>query len=178
MLLLSSIDWAGLFSWDSVTGSLLYTLAFVLFLLGVLGCALPYPGHLVLLGGCVVYAWAAGEPYPPVWLWTVLGILTLVGSFTDTLLAMVGAKRYGCGSAALWCSALGMAIGGIFFFPIGLFIGPFLGAFLCEWGYARKSLSLSVKSGTGALIGALLGTLAKFVLAACMLLLFFLVQFG
>ena len=107
MLLLSSIDWAGLFSWDSVTGSLLYTLAFVLFLLGVLGCALPYPGHLVLLGGCVVYAWAAGEPYPPVWLWTVLGILTLVGSFTDTLLAMVGAKRYGCGSAALWCSALG-----------------------------------------------------------------------
>ena len=172
-MLLCTIDWASLFSWDSVSGSLLYVLAILLFLLGILGCALPYPGHAVLLGGCVAYACAQGAPYPAWWLWGTLGLLALLGSFTDTLLSMVGAKRYGCGAAAIWCSALGMIVGGIFFFPIGLLIGPLLGAFLCELTFARKSLKASIKSGTGALLGAIWGTLAKFVVALLMLLLFF-----
>ncbi len=174
MPVLCTIDWSSVFSWDFVGGSVLYMLAVALFLLGIIGCALPYPGHAVLLVGCILFSCARGAPYPGWWLWVILGILALLGSFTDTLLAMLGARRFGCGSASIWCSALGMAIGGIFFFPVGLLAGPFLGAFLCELVYARRPLVDCAKSGTGALIGAILGTLAKFVVAAIMLLLFFL----
>lgn len=174
MSCLCSIDWASLLSWNSACSSFLYALAVLLFLLGIMGCALPYPGHVVLLGGCVAYTYAKGGPSPELWVWGALSLLALLGSFTDTLLSMVGAKRFGCGSAAIWCSALGMLLGSIFFFPLGLLIGPFLGAFLCELTYARKSLHASVKSGVGALIGAVLGTLAKFVVALVMLALFFL----
>ncbi len=175
MMILASIDWSLLFSWSSLTSSVLYLLAVVCFLLGILGCALPYPGHAVLLGGCILFAWAGEGNNAPVWVWIVESLLAVLGSFTDNLFALAGAKRFGCGSHALWCSALGMILGGLFFFPLGLLIGPFLGAFLCEWLYVRKDLPSSVRSGTGALLGALLGIAAKFVVAASMLVLFFVV---
>ena len=173
MPLICAIDWSGVLSWDSVSGSLLYALAVVLFLLGFLGCALPYPGHLVLLGGCVAWTFAREAPMPGWGVWTMLVLLALLGSFTDNLMAMVGARRFGSSSAAIWCSGLGMIIGGIFLFPVGLLLGPFLGALICELAYARKTMKDSVKSGLGALIGAISGILAKFVVGAIMLGIFF-----
>ncbi len=169
----SSFDWSSLFNPEYLTSGVLYLLAVVCFLAGILGCALPYPGHAVLLLGCILFAWAGKGSTIPAWVWVVESLLAVLGSFTDNLFALVGAKRFGCGSSALWCSALGMFLGGIFFFPIGLLVGPFLGAFLCEWVYVRKDLTSSLKSGTGALVGALLGIIAKFVVAAGMLILFF-----
>ena len=88
-------------------------------------------------------------------------------------MAMVGARRFGSSSAAILCSGLGMIIGGILFFPIGLLLGPFLGALVCELVYARKTMQASVKSGLGALIGAILGIMAKFAVGGVMLGIFF-----
>ena len=173
MFLICTIDWSSILSWDSVTGSLLYALAMILFVLGFLGCALPYPGHLVLLGGCVAWAFAREAPMPGWGIWTPLVLLALLGSFTDNLMAMVGARRFGSSSAAILCSGLGMIIGGILFFPIGLLLGPFLGALFCELVYARKTMQASVKSGLGALIGAILGIMAKFAVGGVMLGIFF-----
>lgn len=173
MSLICAIDWSSIFSWDSVSGSLLYALAVILFLLGFLGCALPYPGHLVLLGGCVAWAFAQEAPMPGWGIWTLLVLLALLGSFTDNLMAMVGARRFGSSSAAILCSGLGMIIGGIFLFPFGLVLGPFLGALVCELAYARKTMKDSIISGLGALIGAIFGIFAKFVVGAIMLVIFF-----
>lgn len=160
-------DWGG-----SLLGWLQYALAVGLFAAGALGCVLPYPGTLVALGGCICWAIARGVPYPAAWVWVVLGLLALLGCFTDSIFALLGAKRFGCSRAAFWCSALGLFIGA-FFFPFGLLLGPFLGAFLGELLLAQRSVGESTKSGAGALLGALLGMGAKFVVLGVMLLLFF-----
>ena len=157
---------------SSALGWLQYALAVGLFAAGALGCVLPYPGTLVALGGCICWAIARGEPYPSVWLWVVLGLLAVLGCFTDSIFSLLGAKRFGCTRAAFWCSALGLFVGA-FFFPFGLLLGPFLGAFLGELLLARRSVEASTKSGAGALLGALLGMGAKFEVLGAMLLIFF-----
>lgn len=151
---------------------LLYGVAMLLFAAGALGCVLPYPGTLVALGGCVCWAVARGEPYPAAWVWVALAALGVLGCFTDSLFALLGAKRFGCSRAAFWCSALGLFVGA-FFFPFGLLLGPFLGAFLGELLLTQRSVGDSAKSGAGALLGALLGMGAKFVVLGLMLLVFF-----
>ena len=163
---LSGVGWE---VWLPVVG---YTAAVLAFALGVLGCVLPYPGHLFIVGGCALWACSAGAPYPPVWMWVVLAVLALLGSFADTIFALLGARRYGCSRAAIWCSALGMVVG-VFFFPLGLLIGPFAGAFAGELLFARRSLQASAISGLGALLGTLVGTGVKFIIAGVMLLVFF-----
>lgn len=166
-------DWLSLLpTWGSVCSGVLYLAATLLFALGALGCVLPYPGHFVLLGGCILWAYNAGAPYPAAALWVALTLLAIVGSFADNIFALLGAKRYGCSKAAIWCSLLGIIIG-VGFFPIGIFLGPFLGAFLGEVLISRRSLGDSTRSGVGVLLGTLAGMLAKFIIAGSMLLLFF-----
>lgn len=152
---------------------LLYLAAIAIFVVGVMGCVLPYPGHAFIVVGCALWAYAAGEPYPGAWLWVTLVLLALLGSFADNIFALLGAKRYGCSRAAFWCSALGILVG-LFFMPFGLVLGPFLGAFIGEMVFAKRSLGESTKSGFGTLVGVLVGMGVKFVVAGIMLLLFFL----
>ena len=141
------------------------------FIAGVLGCVLPYPGHAFIIGGCVLWAYAS-ETVTSVWMWALLALLALLGSFADNIFALLGAKRYGCSRAAFWCSLLGIIVG-VFFMPLGLFLGPFLGAFLGEMLFAQRSVGASAKSGLGALIGTLVGMGAKFIIAGMMLVIFF-----
>lgn len=151
---------------------LLYLLSVLLAALGVAGCILPYPGHLVLLASCAVWAAARGEPYPSWSLWLILALLALLGTFVDNIATMLGARRFGCSKAACWCGMGGLIIGSFFFFPIGMIVGPFLGAFTAEVILARRSLGASTRSGMGALIGLLSGVLCKFLLAGLMMALF------
>lgn len=164
------VDW--LPSWSVVLPWLAVTGAVICFIAGMLGCVLPYPGHAVLLAGCALWSYGRGAPDPAVWCWVVLVVLAILGSFADTLFALAGARKFGCSRAAFWGSAIGMIIG-MFFFPIGLVAGPFVGAFVGEWLVERRSVKDSAISGTGALVGMLIGTGAKFVVAGIMLLLFF-----
>ena len=159
--------WGATVPWLAVAG------AMICFIAGMLGCMLPYPGHIVLLSGCALWSYGRGTPDPAIWVWVLLAVLAILGSFADTLFALAGAKRFGCSRAAFWGSAIGMVVG-MFFFPIGLVAGPFLGAFAGELFVARRSVGDSAVSGTGALIGMLIGTGVKFVVAAIMLLIFFL----
>lgn len=157
----------------SFTGTgLLYLLSLLLMAVGVAGCLLPYPGHLVLLAGCAVWAAARGEPYPSCSLWLILALLALLGTFVDNISTMLGARKFGCSRAACWWGMGGLVIGSFFFFPAGMVVGPFLGAFAAEAILARRSLGASTRSGMGALVGLLSGVLCKFLLAGLMTALF------
>ena len=165
-ILIAQADAAG-----AAVSWLLYGVAILLFAAGALGCVLPYPGTLVALGGCACWAVARGEP-GSAWMWVALAALGLLGCFTDSIFALLGAKRFGCSRAAFWCSALGLLVGA-FFFPYGILLGPFAGAFLGELLLAQRSVGESARAGTGALLGALLGMAAKFVTLGLMLSIFF-----
>jgi uncharacterized protein YqgC (DUF456 family) len=77
----------------------------------------------------------------------------------------VGASRL-----ALVGSAVG-TVAGLFFMPIGLFVGPFLGALGGEYLHGRK-LGQATKVGLGTWLGIVLGVAFKLGLAMTMVAVF------
>lgn len=164
--------------WDSfVAGSgvvLLWITSVILILVGIVGCIMPYPGHLFVLLGCVAAAFAKGEPCPAWWVWGLVTVLGLFGFLVDNVTTAMGAKRFGSSKSAIVCSILGLLIGGIFLFPMGLFVGPFIGAFAAELFLARKTAKQATRSGLGAALGVMAGFVGKLLFAGAMLAVFFL----
>ncbi len=169
------MDWSWLTQmipdWGSTMSMLLYGLALVLAAAGLLGCVLPYPGHLLVLGGCVSAAFAKGAPYPAWWIWVLLAALMIFGTIVDNITTMMGARRFGSSKAAMWGTLPGIIIGA-FFPPFGLIIGPFAGAFLAEMIFARKDAKASASSGMGATLGYLAGVVCKLLIAGVMMLIY------
>lgn len=64
-----------------------------------------------------------------------------------------GARRFGAGRAGTWGAVLG-SIAGLFFLPLGLVLGPFLGALLFEL-LAGRPTEEAVRAGFGGLVGVL-----------------------
>lgn len=169
------MDW-GYFSqiipdMGSTVSMLLYGLSIVLAAAGMVGCVLPYPGHLLILGACISAAFAKGSPYPAWWVWVLLTLLMILGTIADNITTMMGARRFGSSKAAMWGTLPGILIGA-FFPPFGLIIGPFTGAFLAEMLFAKKNAKESVGSGLGAMLGYLAGVVAKLIIAGFMLMVY------
>ncbi len=162
-------DIANWFAGQDYLAISMYTAAVLCYIAGFLGAILPYPGCFVALGGSVCYAVAEGAPYPAWWVWVILFGLAVFGTLVDNITTAMGARKFGGSKQAFWGSMIGLFAGGLFFFPFGLIIGPFLGAFIAEIILVRKNAKDSAKSGFGATLGLLAGVLAKVVITVIML---------
>lgn len=153
------------------TQTILYVVAALLMLVGLAGTVLPaLPGIPLVFVGMVLAAWAGDFQYVG-WGWLLaLGILTLLSLGIDLLAGSMGAKRVGASKWALTGAVLGSLVG-LFFGPLGLFAGPFVGALLGELAH-RRDLGQAAKVGVGTWFGVLLGTVLKVGLAFAMLGLF------
>ena len=151
--------------------SLYYALAVILILVGIAGVILPaLPGLPLVFLGMLLAAWA-GDFQQIGWVTlVVLGLLTLLSVAVDFFATLVGAKREGASKKALWGAVLGTFVG-IFFGPIGLFAGPFVGALLGELWHG-KEIGQATKVGLGTWLGIVLGIVLKLGVAFAMLGLF------
>lgn len=151
--------------------SLYYALAVILVLVGIAGVILPaLPGLPLVFAGMLLAAWT-GDFQQIGWVTlVVLGLLTLLSVAVDFFATLVGAKRVGASKKALLGAVLG-TFAGLFFGPIGLFAGPFVGALLGELWHGRE-IGQAAKVGLGTWLGILLGTVLKLGLAFAMLGLF------
>ncbi|HEX7801825.1 DUF456 domain-containing protein [Pseudoxanthomonas sacheonensis] len=151
--------------------SLYYALAVILVLVGIAGVILPaLPGLPLVFAGMLLAAWA-GDFQQIGWVTLViLGLLTLLSVGVDFFATLIGAKRVGASKKALLGAVLG-TFAGLFFGPIGLFAGPFVGALLGELWHGRE-IGQAAKVGLGTWLGILLGTVLKLGLAFAMLGLF------
>ena len=151
--------------------SLYYALAVILILVGIAGVILPaLPGLPLVFIGMLLAAWA-GDFQQIGWVTlVVLGLLTLLSVAVDFFATLVGAKRVGASKKALWGAVLGTFVG-IFFGPIGLFAGPFVGALLGEL-WRGKEIGQATKVGLGTWLGIVLGIVLKLGVAFAMLGLF------
>ena len=150
---------------------ILNLLAVVLVLVGIAGVILPaLPGIPLVFAGLLLAAWADDFVHVG-WLpLTILGLLMVLSFAVDILATVVGAQRVGASRKALWGTFVGSIVG-VFFMPIGLFVGPLAGALLGEYWHTRE-LGRSTKVGLATWLGILLGFALKLALVIAMLGLF------
>lgn len=154
----------------------LIILSTLLIVIGIAGCILPYPGNFIILIGLYVATLIPNSEGVltnyPLWYWLIQLTFCLLAFLVDYLLPYLGAKRFNSSKAGLWGCFIGSIVG-VFFAPIGLFFGPFIGAFLGEILFAGRHWKQSSFSGIGAVLGFIATIFAKLGIAAFMLLLHF-----
>ena len=123
----------------------------------------PLPGTVIAYAGVLIFAiYHDFQHFSPTAL-VILGIIAVLGMFIDNLLNLIGARAFGASKAGLWGVFIGGIIGGLLFFPVGLLIGPFIGALVAEILRGRTKKE-ALKAGTGAFLGYVAGIGAKLIL--------------
>lgn len=148
-----------------------YVLAGILILIGVAGTVLPaLPGLPLVFAGMLLAAWAGGFEQVGAGVLALLGVLTVLSLGVDFLATAMGAKRVGASRLAIVGAVIG-TFAGLFFGPVGLIAGPFVGALAGELIHGRE-VRQATRVGLGTWFGILLGTALKIGLAFAMLGLF------
>jgi hypothetical protein len=155
------------------TQSLYFGLAAILIVIGIVGTILPaLPGLPLVFAGMLLAAWADDFQRIGVWVLLLLGALVLVAIAVDFMASAMGAKKVGASRMAIVGAMLGM-FGGLFFGPVGLFVGPFVGAAGGELMFQRKldkaGVGQAAKVGLGTWLGIVVGVVLKLALAFTML---------
>lgn len=150
----------------------LLIIAFVLMLVGIVGCIVPgLPGTPIAYAGL----WIAQATDRIDFSWQFLliwGIVVVIISVLDYIVPAWGTKKYGGTKWGVWGSTIGVFIG-LFFGALGVILGPLVGAIIGEL-IAGKELEAAFKAGWGSFIGILFGTILK--LVACGLMTVALIQ--
>jgi len=150
----------------SVAAVLLAVLGSLLILAGFAGCILPMlPGPPLAYVALFCVTLGHGWVYSATEL-VLLGLLTAGVTVIDTLLPVLGARKYGASRAGVWGSVAGLVVGTFFFPPFGFLAGAFLGALLGEL-LAGKGKG-AIRPAWGVFLGTLAGTGLK--LAACVVI--------
>jgi hypothetical protein len=150
------------------TTILLWLLAGVLVLAGVVGLLLPVlPGAPLLFAGLLVAAWTEDFAYVGVWPLTLIAAMGLLTYAVDFAATALGAKRFGASKRAVIGAVVGGLIGLFFGLP-GILLGPFIGAVVGELT-AQRELRDAGRAGLGATLGLVFGVAAKLALAFSML---------
>ena len=136
-----------------------YSLGGLLLLVGFVGCVVPVlPGPVCgLLALCALLPTHAA---PPMGLLAAAGAAVALAMVLDYVVPALGAKKFDCSRWGVFGCLVGTLVG-VFFFPWGLLLGPFGGAFVGEL-IAGKTTSAAFRGGFGALLGFLAGVALKF----------------
>lgn len=142
----------------------LYTLGVLALVAGVAGVVLPMlPGSLLLFGGALLVAWAGGFELVGWPTLAVVGVLAIAIWAVDWVAAALGAKATGASRWAVLGASLGLVVG-MFLGPLGLILGPAVGAVALEY-WRDPDFERALRAGAGAFLGFLLGSVAKVALA-------------
>jgi uncharacterized protein YqgC (DUF456 family) len=116
---------------------ILVILAFLFLLTGLLGAVIPViPGPPLGYVGLLLLQWSGYGGFSIVFLWVWAGI-TVAVTVTDYVLPAIMTKKFGGSRLAVIGSVLGLIVGIFFFPPLGMILGPFLGALAGELIYTR-----------------------------------------
>ena len=148
--------------------TLYFILAGAIILVGVAGTVVPaLPGVPLVFAGMLLAAWADHFQHIGGFTLALLGVLCVLALLIDFCASLLGAKRVGASTRALWGATFGALIGLFFGLP-GILLGPFLGAVIGELTAGRE-LAHATRVGVGTWLGLLFGTLAKVALCFTML---------
>jgi len=148
-----------------------------LVLVGFIGSVLPIiPGPPISWAGLLLLKWTDfvddhGAAYENA-LWILLFFVILV-TILDYVVPIMGTKKYGGSKRGVWGATIGVVVG-LFFGPLGIIIGPFLGAYIGEITTGKKDRE-ALRAAWGSFMGFLLGVGLK--LMVCGTILFFFIRY-
>ncbi len=144
----------------------LLILAVVLTLVGVAGAILPaLPGPPFSLAGLIIVYFALPGSVS-LTLLIVMGILTIVAAALDYLAPIILTRVGGGSKEAMLFTTLGLVVG-LFFMPLGLILGPLVGAFVGEYSHSAQ-LGKALWVAFISFLSFLFTTVIKLILAAMM----------
>lgn len=138
-------------------------MAGILLLIGFAGVILPLlPGLPLSYVGILVLNFSKSVEFGSQFLifWAIIVVLVQV---LDYFIPIWGTKKFGGSKRGVWGSAIGLIIG-LFFGPMGIILGPFVGAFLGELT-ANKSSKDALRAAWGSFVGILVGTSLKLIVS-------------
>lgn len=146
----------------------LAVVALLLALVGVAGCILPVlPGTPICYVGMLAMACTEYSTLETSTLVTFL-IVTIAVSLADYLLPAWLSRRFGGSKSGARGATIGMVVG-LFCGPMGLILGPFIGAVLGEMTVNRDDSAKAFKVGFGAFLSFIVGTGLKLIASIAML---------
>jgi uncharacterized protein YqgC (DUF456 family) len=141
-----------------------YVLGFAVLAAGIIGVVAPLiPGSLLLVAGTLLVAWADGFVRVG---WGTVALSAVIAALVWMVDLVAGALGARMAHASRW-AALGASAGflvGLFFGPLGMILGPALGAFALEY-LKNPDADHALRAGTGAFVGFVVGGVVKVALA-------------
>ena len=140
----------------------LIVLAAILFALAFIGCVVPViPGPALAFAGLLCARGITPHDRPSMFTLAVALAFVVVVTVLDYVVPAMGARKFNCGKLGVFGCVVGTIVG-LFFMPIGLLVGPFLGAMIGEL-IAGKEVRQSLKGAFGAFLGYAAGILLKLI---------------
>lgn len=141
----------------------------LLMILGIIGCLVPVlPGPPFSFLGIIFLHLSKFGHFTNIALIT-MGSIALVVTILDYVVPVWGTKKFGGSKYGIRGATIGLVIG-LFLGPLGLIIGPLLGAFAGELIF-KDDINYALKAGFGSLVGFLTGIGLK--LAASFIMTFY-----
>ncbi len=151
---------------------ILVIIGFCFLLAGLAGCILPVlPGPPLSYVALLFLQMTQFVGFSTRFL-VISAIVAVIVTVLDYFIPVWGTKRWG-GSKAGMVGAMGGLVVGLFFPPIGIIIGPFLGAVVAELVSGRDG-NAALRSGIGSFIGFLVGTGLK--LTVCLVFTYYYIK--
>ncbi len=142
-------------------------LGVILMISGLLGCILPIlPGPPLSYLGLLMLHFTERYEFSGSFL-VLWGLITAFVYGLDFVIPVWGTKKFGGSKRGVWGSIIGMIVGFFFFPPIGIILGPFIGAVIGEFSVGKDSAA-AFKSGFGSFIGFFAGTIFKVIASGTM----------
>lgn len=132
--------------------------AFLLSLLGILGCIVPgLPGPILSYAGllCAYFTSYSDLSAASVWIWLAV---TVAVSVADYFLPAWMTRRFGGSRAGAIGATIGVFAGFFLFPPLGIILGPFFGAVLGELLHDKSDPGKALVVGFGSFVSFAVGT--------------------
>ena len=132
----------------------------ILLIVGILGSFLPVlPGPPLAWIALLIQQLRAEKPYTSNFL-VIWALVTTAVLLLDYYVPIWGTKKLGGSKAGMWGATFGLIVGIFFLPPIGIILGPFIGAVIGEL-ITGKDFNIALKSGFGSFLGFIAGVVMK-----------------
>ncbi|HOG19454.1 MAG TPA: DUF456 domain-containing protein [Salinivirgaceae bacterium] len=147
--------------------TLLIVLGIISLIGGLAGCIVPViPGPPLSFLALMLLEWTELVDIDNQLLW-ILFAVTVIVTVLDYFLPIWFVKKSGASKRATWGATIGLIVGLIFFPPIGIIIGPLVGAYIGEITVSSDAKK-AIKGSLATFGGFVFGTLLKFMISGYM----------